>query len=47
MRVGGDAGDPVTVTDPDRVVAKAFREIAGKFAQRVAIQEHRSLPILQ
>ena len=47
VRVGGDGGDPITLTEPDSVVARVFREIAGRFAQRVAIKEHRSLPILQ
>ena len=47
VRIGGDGGDPVIVTDPDSVVAREFSEIAGRFAQRLAIQEHRSLPILQ
>jgi len=47
VRVGGDAGDPVTVTDPDSALAREFAAIAGRFAQRLAIQEHRSLPILQ
>ncbi len=47
VRIGGDGGDPVIVTDPDSVVAREFAEIAGRFAQRLAIQEHRSLPILQ
>ncbi|MCZ6596520.1 MAG: Mrp/NBP35 family ATP-binding protein [Planctomycetota bacterium] len=47
VRVGGDAGDPVVITDPDSVAAQAFLEIAGRFAQRVAIREHKSLPILQ
>ena len=47
VRVGGDGGDPIIVTNPDSVVSRAFREIAGKFAQRIAIREHKSLPILQ
>ena len=47
VRVGGDAGDPVTVTDPDSPIAREFAAIAGRLAQRLAIQEHRSLPILQ
>jgi len=47
VRVGGDAGDPITVTDPDSVLAKYFADIAGRFAQRVAIKEHATLPILQ
>jgi len=47
VRVGGDAGAPVTIAHPSSPVAAAFREIAGKVAQRVAIRAHKSLPILQ
>ena len=47
VRVGGDGGDPIVLTDPDSPVSAAFRDIAGRFAQRVAIREHKSLPILQ
>lgn len=47
VRVGGDAGDPVSVTDPNGAIAREFAAIAGRFAQRLAIHEHRSLPILQ
>jgi ATP-binding protein involved in chromosome partitioning len=47
VRVGGDAGDPVVINDPDSAVARAFKEIAGRLAQRLAIREHKSLPVLQ
>jgi ATP-binding protein involved in chromosome partitioning len=47
VRVGGDGGDPVTVTHRDSAVAQEFATIAGRFAQRLAIQEHKSLPVLQ
>ena len=47
VRVGGDGGDPITLTDPDSVIAREFREVAGKFAQKIAIREHKSLPVLQ
>ncbi len=47
VRAGGDGGDPVTVTDPDSIIAKEFDKVAGRFAQRVAIKEHKSLPVLQ
>jgi ATP-binding protein involved in chromosome partitioning len=47
VRVGGDGGDPVIVSDPDSAIAKIFREIAGRLAQRIAIREHKSLPVLQ
>jgi ATP-binding protein involved in chromosome partitioning len=47
VRVGGDGGDPVVISDPDTLEAQAFREIAGYLAQRLAIREHSALPILQ
>ena len=47
VRVGGDAGDPVTVTDPTSPIAAEFSQIAGRLAQRLAIREHAELPILQ
>ena len=47
VRVGGDAGDPVTVTAPNSPLARGWAEVAGVFAQRVAIREHAELPILQ
>ncbi len=47
VRVGGDGGEPIVVSDPDHPVSRAFLDVAGKLAQRVAIAEHRSLPILQ
>ena len=46
VRVGGDAGDPVTIAAPDSLIAKRFEEIAGKVAQQVAIRAFSSLPIL-
>ncbi|MEO6708005.1 MAG: Mrp/NBP35 family ATP-binding protein [Planctomycetota bacterium] len=47
VRVGGDGGLPVTISHPNSPISQAFREIAGRMAQRVAIQAHKSLPILQ
>jgi ATP-binding protein involved in chromosome partitioning len=47
VRVGGDAGDPVTVAAPDSPIAREFAAIAGRVAQKLAIAEHRALPILQ
>jgi len=47
VRVGGDGGDPITITQPDSLVSREFASIAGRFAQRLAIQEHRALPVLQ
>ena len=47
VRAGGDAGDPVTVTAPDSPIGREFSAIAGRLAQRLAIAEHRALPVLQ
>jgi ATP-binding protein involved in chromosome partitioning len=37
IRQGGDRGEPVVVSDPDSLVAKAFREVARNVALQVAI----------
>ena len=47
VRVGGDGGAPITITNPDSVLSGIFADVAGKMAQRVAIREHASLPVLQ
>lgn len=47
VRVGGDGGDPVTVTDPNSRIAHEFGEVAGRFAQKVAISAHKELPVFQ
>jgi len=47
VRQGGDAGDPVVISRPESVVAQRLREIAGRVAQRIAIQAHKALPVLQ
>ena len=47
VRVGGDAGDPITVAEPTSALAATFAEIAGRTAQRVAIKSFQALPILQ
>jgi ATP-binding protein involved in chromosome partitioning len=46
VRAGGDAGDPVTVAAPDSLIAREFQAIAGRLAQKLAIAEHRALPVL-
>jgi ATP-binding protein involved in chromosome partitioning len=47
VRVGGDAGDPITISEPTSPVAQRFTEICGRVAQRLAIKAHQALPILQ
>ena len=46
VRMGGDGGDPIVVAKPDSLLAQRFTEVAGKFAQRLAMKQF-SLPILQ
>lgn len=46
VRVGGDGGDPVTVSQPDSLLSQRFSEVAGKVAQRIAVRSFASLPIL-
>lgn len=46
VRLGGDGGDPVVVSMPDSILAQRFSEVAGKFAQRLAMKQFQ-LPILQ
>jgi ATP-binding protein involved in chromosome partitioning len=46
VRVGGDAGDPVSIAAPDSPVAREFAAIAGRLAQKLAVAEHRALPVL-
>ncbi len=41
VRAGGDAGRPVVIDRPDGEHARAFREIAGRLAQRISIQAMR------
>ena len=47
VRVGGDAGDPIVIADPESMVARRFSEVAGRLAQRLAIKAHQALPVLQ
>ena len=46
VRVGGDAGDPVVISDPSSLIALRFGEVAGKMAARLAVKSMQSLPIL-
>jgi len=50
VRAGGDAGDPVVVSDPSSVVAQRLSEVAGRVVQRLAIRSFApgrgGLPIL-
>lgn len=37
VRIGGDSGKPVTVTDPDSPVARALREVAEQVAAKTSV----------
>ena len=47
MRVGGDSGVPVVISDPDSESAQIFKKIAGRVAQEVAKKAATSLPVLE
>jgi ATP-binding protein involved in chromosome partitioning len=52
VRVGGDAGDPIVVSDPASPQAATFREIAGKLAALISVKNANesgapSLAVLQ
>jgi ATP-binding protein involved in chromosome partitioning len=47
VRVGGDAGDPIVVSDPTSVAAQKFAEVAGRVAARLSVKSMQALPILQ
>ncbi|MDA1265358.1 MAG: Mrp/NBP35 family ATP-binding protein [Planctomycetota bacterium] len=46
VRVGGDGGDPIVISDPTSLLALRFVEVAGHVAQRIAVRSFSSLPIL-
>ncbi len=46
VRLGGDDGDPVVVSGADSPLGRAFQEVAGKAAQRIAVRSFASLPVL-
>jgi ATP-binding protein involved in chromosome partitioning len=48
IRVGGDTGRPIVVTEPDSVAAKAFRHAAEQAAAQVSIASyHKVIPLTQ
>jgi ATP-binding protein involved in chromosome partitioning len=48
IRVGGDTGRPIVVTEPDSAAAKAFRHAAEQAAAQVSIASyHKVIPLTQ
>jgi len=48
VRIGGDAGVPVVLSDPDSEVGKSLRELARRVAAQVslaALSESPAIPI--
>ncbi len=43
----GDGGAPIVISAPESIAAQRIQEIAGRIAQRVAIQSFAELPVLQ
>lgn len=47
VRVGGDGGAPITISDPESPIARTFADVAGRVAAEVAKRERMTLPVLQ
>lgn len=47
VRVGGDAGVPVVLAQPESEVAQAFRTLAGRVAAEISTRQAESLPVLE
>jgi ATP-binding protein involved in chromosome partitioning len=49
VRIGGDTGEPVIVSKPDSLAAKAFQSIAGQVAARISVEalSQKSTPIIK
>ena len=47
VRVGGDVGVPITVSQPDSPVSQAFKSAARNMAARISVLAHRKLPVIK
>ncbi len=47
IRIGGDTGVPITVSQPDSPVAQAFKTAARNMAARISVLAHRKLPVIK
>ncbi|MEZ5976565.1 MAG: Mrp/NBP35 family ATP-binding protein [Planctomycetota bacterium] len=45
--LGGDGGEPIVRSAPDSAPARAFADLAGRVAQRLAVKAFAELPVLQ
>ncbi len=47
VRVGGDSGVPITISQPDSPVSQAFKSAARNMAARISVLAHRKLPVIK
>jgi ATP-binding protein involved in chromosome partitioning len=47
VRVGGDTGVPITISQPESPVSEAFRAAARNMAARISVLAHRKLPVIK
>ena len=47
VRVGGDSGVPIVVSDPNAPVAQAFKAAARNMAARISVLANRKLPVIK
>ncbi len=47
VRIGGDTGVPIVVSQPDSPVAQAFKSAARNMAARISVLAHRKLPVIK
>ncbi len=47
IRIGGDKGIPIIVSEPESAVAEAFRAAARQMAARISVMSNRTLPVIK
>ncbi len=47
VRIGGDTGVPITISQPDAPVSLAFKAAARNMAARISVLAHRKLPVIK
>ncbi|NWJ46635.1 MAG: Mrp/NBP35 family ATP-binding protein [Chloroflexi bacterium] len=47
IRIGGDNGVPIVVSEPDSAVAQAFKHAARQMAARISVLATRTLPVIK
>ncbi len=47
VRIGGDTGVPIVVSDPESPVAQSFKSAARNMAARISVLANRKLPVIK